>query len=101
MLLGLVMRQACGSGGRWERALLLLQEMEEDGSTPGIKAFHAALEALKGAGQWEKVSDAKKGRLNATYTGKKWQEKRKCKHTIAKFSSKYTNHMQIKPKIRC
>ena len=34
--------------------------MEEDGSTPGIKAFHAALEALKDAGQWEKASDVKK-----------------------------------------
>ena len=32
--------------------------MEEDGSTPGIKAFHAALDALKDAGQWEKASAA-------------------------------------------
>lgn len=62
VLLELVTRQACGSGGRWERALLLLQEMEEDGSTPGIKAFHAALDALKDAGQWEKASAVNKAK---------------------------------------
>lgn len=48
--------QACGNGGRWERAVALLHEMEEDGSTPQISAFEAALDTLKHAGQWEKAS---------------------------------------------
>lgn len=49
--------QACGVGGRWERAVLLLHEMEEDGSTPDAAAFQAALDVLKDAAQWERAMD--------------------------------------------
>lgn len=37
--------------------MLLLQEMEEDGSTPDTAAFQAALDALKDAAQWEKAME--------------------------------------------
>lgn len=37
--------------------MLLLHEMEEDGSTPDTAAFQAALDALKDAAQWEKAME--------------------------------------------
>lgn len=48
--------QACGSGGRWERAVSLLHEMEDDGSTPELESYQAVLEILKDAGQWKQVT---------------------------------------------
>lgn len=57
--------QACGAGGRWERAVLLLHEMEEDGSTPELESYQAVLEILKDAGQWKQASV--KGRLKLTF----------------------------------
>lgn len=36
--------------------MLLLREMEEDGSTPDVAAFNDALDTLQGAGQWEQAS---------------------------------------------
>lgn len=36
--------------------MLLLREMEEDGSTPDVAAFNDALDTLEGAGQWEQAS---------------------------------------------
>lgn len=37
--------------------MLLLHEMEEDGSTPDTAAFQAALDALRDAAQWEKAME--------------------------------------------
>lgn len=51
--------QACGGGGKWERAVLLLREMEEDGTTPETPAYKSVLEILRDAGQWETVHDAR------------------------------------------
>lgn len=35
--------------------MLLLHEMEEDGSTPELESYQAVLEILKDAGQWKQV----------------------------------------------
>lgn len=51
--------QACGNGGRWERAVQLLADMEDDGSTPETPSYKAVLEILRDAGQWEKASERK------------------------------------------
>lgn len=48
--------QACGKGGRWERAVQMLQEMDEDGLPPETSAYRAVLQNLADAGQWEKVT---------------------------------------------
>lgn len=40
----------------WERATLLLREMEEDGTTPETPAYKSVLETIRDAGQWEQVS---------------------------------------------
>eukprot|EP00624_Nannochloropsis_granulata_P004804 evm.model.NODE_3416_length_12565_cov_27.536489.2 len=46
---------ACGNGGAWEMALMLMKRMEEEGIAPNKYTYGAAIKACARAGKWEQA----------------------------------------------
>ena len=46
---------ACGKCGQWEKALQLLDEMQQRRLEPDVISFSAAISACEKVGQWEKA----------------------------------------------
>lgn len=47
---------ACGNGGAWEMALMLMRRMEEEGIAPNSYTYSSAIKACSRAGKWEQAS---------------------------------------------
>jgi len=47
---------ACGNGGAWEMALMLMKRMEEEGIAPNAYTYGSAIKACARAGKWEQAA---------------------------------------------
>ena len=47
---------ACGNGGAWEMAMMLMKRMEEEGISPNTYTFSSAIKACARAGKWEQAA---------------------------------------------
>jgi pentatricopeptide repeat domain-containing protein 1 len=49
--------EACSKGGLWQKAIMLLHEMEENGIVPSEVTFNVVITACGNGGQWKKAME--------------------------------------------